>query len=546
MITHRTTSAGVAAAILFAFIFVISSYGQSSQSQKFLAIVKSRLIEENHLKAKQNEPLDEQVQKLCPFESRASARMILFQYGAAFTGTHDVLVPGRCVFLDEGDVQRFQAQTQRKSLLIGNTLIELQAAAMDALIDARSEAQAQGLDITPLDGSIAARRTYMDTVGIWYSRFDPAIKYWVATGKIPAAEGDSAKSLDIYSLIDKVSEWEKQGYLFGTGTLSSIFSSVAPPGTSQHLSMLALDVVEHKDPQVRLILAKHGWVQTIKGDMPHFTYLGIPESKLSSLGLQFIIYNDRGFWIPAPEVDPSAELAPSASVPLNVGDNVFRALVYKGKPSKTVMINVHDDENTAVEAAKNIVKINGGTLVELKHSGERLIAFSLDGKPYKIDPNRIFTLAGINKTLLEYSQTSAEAEAEVARFAQDLVSRFLTGADVVVALHNNSNNGFSAASYLKGGEFEKDGAQVFINPQRDIDDFFYVTEEKYFNALKARGFNVVLQNDQLVTDDGSLSVYCGRQKITYINVEAELGHQIEQENMLTALIDVIAKQSHLK
>jgi hypothetical protein len=210
------------------------------------------------------------------------------------------------------------------------------------------------------------------------------------------------------------------------------------------------------------------------------------------------------------------------------------------------MFNMHDDENTAVEAAKNIVKINGGTLVELKHTGERLISFHLNGTPYRFDPNRIFTPAGVTKTLLQYSQTSPEAEAEVSKFAQDLVSRFVTGMDVVVALHNNSNGGYSVASYMKGGEFEKDGAQVFMNPQRDLDDFFYVTEEKYFNALKAKGYNVVLQNNRSVTDDGSLSVYCGRQKITYINVEAEQGHQVEQEKMLAGLMYIISRQSRFK
>jgi len=71
--------------------------------------------------------------------------------------------------------------------------------------------------------------------------------------------------------------------------------------------------------------------------------------------------------------------------------------------------------------------------------------------------------------------------------------------------------------------------------------FFYVTERKHFDGLKAKGYNVVLQNNDAVTDDGSLSVYCGRQKITYINVEAEHGHKIEQERMLTDLLDLLGK-----
>jgi len=38
----------------------------------------------------------------------------------------------------------------------------------------------------------------------------------------------------------------------------SIIYSVAPPGASQHLSMLALDVKEFQNAKVRETLARHG------------------------------------------------------------------------------------------------------------------------------------------------------------------------------------------------------------------------------------------------------------------------------------------------
>jgi len=49
---------------------------------------------------------------------------------------------------------------------------------------------------------------------------------------------------------------------------------------------------------VREILAKHGWFQTVVSDLPHFTYLGIPENKLKNLGLKKITDDERVFWIP--------------------------------------------------------------------------------------------------------------------------------------------------------------------------------------------------------------------------------------------------------
>src|SRR4030095_13734498 len=101
-------SFAVSLALALAIGFVSPVFGQSSQYRRFLQIVRSRLIEENHLKAKRGESLETQLEKLCPFETKPAARMILFQYGAAFTAADRVRVPDRCVFLDEGDVQRFQ------------------------------------------------------------------------------------------------------------------------------------------------------------------------------------------------------------------------------------------------------------------------------------------------------------------------------------------------------------------------------------------------------------------------------------------------------
>jgi len=49
---------------------------------------------------------------------------------------------------------------------------------------------------------------------------------------------------------------------------------------------------------VRKILSDHGWFQTVKSDMPHFTYLGVKESELPSLGLRPVNVDGQKFWIP--------------------------------------------------------------------------------------------------------------------------------------------------------------------------------------------------------------------------------------------------------
>lgn len=228
------------------------------------------------------------------------------------------------------------------------------------------------------------------------------------------------------------------------------------------------------------------------------------------------------------------------TINLKISGKDLPVVINRGKTAKPLYFNMHDDENTSVEAAKVVADKFGGTVIELKHSGERLIDFKLNNKNYKIDPNRIFTKIGISKTLDNYGDTTPEAEAEVDKFAKKLVSDFLKQSDVIVALHNNSNDEYSAKNYEKGKKNETDAAKVFIDPANDVDDFFFVTEEKHFNKLKEKGFNVILQDNAKVTDDGSLSVYCGNEKITYINVEAQHGHLVQQIKMLEALREVLA------
>jgi hypothetical protein len=62
--------------------------------------------------------------------------------------------------------------------------------------------------------------------------------------------------------------------------------------------MLALDVAEFDNAAVREILARHHWYQTVISDLPHFTYLGVPENELPALGLRKITNANRVFWVP--------------------------------------------------------------------------------------------------------------------------------------------------------------------------------------------------------------------------------------------------------
>ncbi len=237
------------------------------------------------------------LENVCPIDTNPVAKRVFKDYGAMFIAASEVRFPDKCVFANEDEVTAFQAKVESKTATVGNRTIELQAAAMDALMKARAAAAKKKLSITPR-GASAAKRSYADTYRIWKSRFDPALKHWVGRGKIKAEDADKAAKMETTDQVIQVIDWEKDSIWFSTGFNRSIFSSVAAPGTSQHLSMIALDVTEFDNKAVRDILNDHGWYQTIIDDTPHFTYLGLDEKELPKRGL---IAETRGgftFWIP--------------------------------------------------------------------------------------------------------------------------------------------------------------------------------------------------------------------------------------------------------
>ena len=203
-------------------------------------------------------------------------------------------------------------------------------------------------------------------------------------------------------------------------------------------------------------------------------------------------------------------------------------------------INVHDDENTSVQAGLDVIRRPGGRVIELQHMDRRNIVFTLDGTTYEFDPNRMFTDVGAEASLHRFGAYSDSAFAVVRRFADELIEAYdLAALSVVVTLHNNTEGTYSAKSYAEGGEYEEDAADVFIVEGSDPDDFFFVTDRGIFEKLKAGGFNVVLQDNDRATDDGSLSVFCGQHDIPYVNVEAQRGHLEAQIRMLDYLAGLL-------
>jgi hypothetical protein len=222
---------------------------------------------------------------------------LLNEYGSMCVAAGGVTAPNKIFFRDEADVSSFQTSLQKSTENIGGFSIELQTAAMNALKKAISEAKQQGKDITPRNAD-AAKRSYQQTVENWISRVNPGLEHWVSKGKLAQSEAARIKSLAPSEQVPEILKLEANGLYFSKDFSKSILYSVAAPGSSQHIFMLALDVEQFADKSVREILARNGWFQTIQSDLPHFTFLGVAESELAAKGLKPVDVSGQKFWVP--------------------------------------------------------------------------------------------------------------------------------------------------------------------------------------------------------------------------------------------------------
>ena len=247
------------------------------------------------------------------------------------------------------------------------------------------------------------------------------------------------------------------------------------------------------------------------------------------------------------------------SAVVEVGDRpvVVRTHVVAGPDGTTDAfwaVNLHDDEDTSVAAALAVAAEMGGTVVELVHTGERNLRFAVDVRDpgasggrraaYGADPNRMFTPAGLARTVASLTEGPTPSldhgERAVERLARYVLTQTGLGdADVVVTLHNNTEDNYSARSYEPGAVYATDAAAVTVHEGSDPDDFFFVTDRALYDALVARGFNAVLQDNDAATDDGSLSVWAAQNGRPYVNVEAQHGHLEAQTEMIRALVEVL-------
>ncbi len=227
-------------------------------------------------------------------------KRLLAEYGAVFVTK--ATPPSTISFANSAQVEAFQSSLQISKATIGEYELELQAEAMSALRSAAEEIERRELTLTPR-AQDSARRSFEETLSLWTRNVNRGLEHWQHEGRMDGAHASRIQALEPIEQVALILEIEEQEQIFfGTFFNRSILYSVAAPGASQHLTMLAFDVNEYREEVVASILNNYGWHRTVIHDLPHFTYLGYQEEELPQLGLKRVA-QDLGeltfrYWVP--------------------------------------------------------------------------------------------------------------------------------------------------------------------------------------------------------------------------------------------------------
>ncbi len=234
---------------------------------------------------------------------------------------------------------------------------------------------------------------------------------------------------------------------------------------------------------------------------------------------------------------PSELIRPIAYKYFKSGANQLTLTRYGLDSTKPyVLLSLHSNERTGIEEGLNFIGENGGSLYELENKGQRYITANIKSHKIIFDPNRVFTMRGRSASIKSANYLKIKIQ-YLLSFSWFILSA-IPEDKIIVAVHNNTDEGFSIHSYRKGGSMAEDASEVYLNTSMDPDDFFITTDPEIFEKLRNEDFSVVLQS-KTAKDDGSLSIFCGKIKRKYVNVETQHGHSFELKNMLRILDEVL-------
>ena len=216
-----------------------------------------------------------------------------------------------------------------------------------------------------------------------------------------------------------------------------------------------------------------------------------------------------------------------------------------GDENDIVFVNLHDDERTSVQAAKNVLVKHGGLLLRFINDSLRLLSFRVKNETWCFDPNRIFTKErqhSIDQDCNDGNRHSMLALKHIKAFSASFIKHIPKPTELLIALHNNKPN--SKIDILRfrdnNGNPINGARKVNINEEYDKDDFFLTTDAVIYQMLADLDYNILLEDYTRTRDDGSLSIFYGKARKRYVNVEAEHDYP-DNENHLDQQTDMIEK-----
>lgn len=246
----------------------------------------------------------------------------------------------------------------------------------------------------------------------------------------------------------------------------------------------------------------------------------------------------------------------------------IRLDIYANANSKSSLcfFSPHENEHVVNASLARTIEHKGGRYLILRQAGERHIKLRFGNDLVEVDPNRIFTAAGVLASLLKENKSlelnqgllyMAHARAvSLGRFVLAHLGHY-TAQTVIVAVHNNTEgytgdgrHGIGTISIKRYQKKLAGGArflEAVFEGKGDEDDLYFITDRRDYDQLRKGNWNVVLQNPEVARlvdeNDGSLSVWAEMAGIRYLNIEAQrkddLGegkdHLREQERMVAYL-----------
>ena len=209
----------------------------------------------------------------------------------------------------------------------------------------------------------------------------------------------------------------------------------------------------------------------------------------------------------------------------------------------------HSPEIDALIAAR---KAALGPIIHLGNDGQRMLRIRTNKGVFEIDPNNVFHINGVefccSRYIKSWRRLNGDTQIQIINAVNkfvDAVSRRIFRHEMILALHQNTENHFGIISYKNMRPFSRMAEKVNISTADDSDNFALTNSAGWFELLKRENWNVVLQKNEQDLDNGSLSFAATSNNLSYVNIEVQLGNHDKQEQMIRTVNRLLERYPRL-